>query len=298
MSALFSIRSEKACDEYKRLSMCPSPDSLDGKLKAELEKMWTAYESLSDPFFLTRFPVEYWQRIWEMSLAVALLNNGCTLVRKRRADGPDLRLETKDGFVNIEAVCPIAGDEANPNAVPGLSALVFQEVRFDLIEMRLQKVIAFKALKYHDWIRDGIVDGADTNVIAVSASQLPWASFAFGEDIALNLLRAVLPIGPEVGIINRQNGSLIGYRRTYKLANQRSSGFPVEKTFFLTDNNAHISALIYSVGKYPSVVGRNHDSITFIANPHATRKLTTNLGFREITITIGEDSVQWSTMKS
>ena len=174
-------------------------------IKRHLQELWEIYKPYADYDFEKKLSEDFWPRVWEMSLAVVLKESSVNVIPNRTIKGPDLIIKEKKFIINIEAVCPTPGKIGNPDSVTknvldldevkktGNYAVVFEEVPFEKVELRLSSVLRDKNKKIKKYLDDNIIKDTDINILAISAVRLPWTKFMFGDDsgIEKNILRTV-----------------------------------------------------------------------------------------------------------
>lgn len=287
MDNLFELRTPNPDPLFETLALTDSPDA---RLAREiLAVMWAEYEPYADPNFVSLLQESYYSRLWEMYLTYALLRRGVSVVPKATSVGPDIHVQEDHTDTYVEAVCPENSDPSSPDYVTELSPVYFQEISSEKYELRLQSAIESKYKTYLRYVKSGYVKTDAPYVVAINFCKVPGSNFTFGDYPWI--LKAVLPIGPELATIDRSAPDLdIQYSRQFRVENINRNRSPVPKTYFFNADYSEISGIMYATS-FASDISAVGDDIFLIRNPFAKNKLETSFGLREITIHLAEDSI-------
>lgn len=183
-------------------------------------------------------------------------------------------MDGQNGQVFIEATCPENGDESSGNRIPELNPFVFQEIRSDRYEMRIQNAILSKyRSKYLEVVRKKAVP----YIIAINICKLPFSKFTFG-DLPW-IIKALYPIGPEIASLD-PSGTFKTFRRRQE-TNVRQSGYALSKCVFANKDHSLISGILCTdipINLEEEKLGKD---IRLIKNPFADFPLEGTLGFDE-----------------
>jgi hypothetical protein len=232
--------------------------------KEKFDRLYQKYHSYADRHFLTEVKKKFHQRTWEMYLGCALLHKGITFTSKDQ--GPDFLIEHDGKKIWIECIACEKGDGVD--RVPDLRYGVVQSVPSNEMLIRIASALKAKHEKYKKYLEDGTVEATDQFVIAVCRGDLGHV------DAAIPLvLRVVFAIGhPTITMPRDGSPSRSGWSTVPFIEKQNGSRVPM--TFFLENEHAGISAVIYSkdtVLNHPDVVG---EDIVVVHNKLATNPLS------------------------
>jgi len=270
---------------YKNI--CSSEHLIEQEIKVFCELLWEKFELYSDTHFLTQIRRSFYERYWEMYLTSSFIDWEFDIQSDRH--GPDVLIQYNENKIWIEAVASGNGDPINnPDVVPDIETGIAQLVPEEKIILRLRSSIEEKSRKYHDYIRDGILESTEPYVIALNGAKLNFMSRT--DDIPY-ILKSILPIGDQYyDFQNERSG--ISHRDTII----RENGAEVSTNVFLDDAYRHISAILYSnthAGRFDEEIGSD---FILIHNPNAVNPLPIDLiqNGKVIRIATDEESATFS----
>jgi len=241
MTSIWSASPRHTDADYDAL--CP-PTRYESQ-RLFVETLWQEYEPLADRHFRTQIANSFHQRYWEMYLACTLLDQGLPV---QSADaGPDICVDQGSRKVWIEATAPTGGN--NPDAVPekelNVSAdRIAQRVPNREVTLRLCTAIDAKFKKYRNYVANGTIEQDSPYIIAINANGVP---FAAQEPNVPRIISAVLPIGDEYVVINRNTLECMESGFQYRPTIPRSGAPSIPATLFQDREFAGISAVWYSI---------------------------------------------------
>lgn len=237
--------------------------------------MWQRFRPFATAQFIAEFPRRTEDRLWEMVLAIALLDHGLPL-EPQPDDGPDLGFAFTDGQrVWIEAVRVGPGDEPNEDRVPELRPLsevgMAQLVPEEQIILRFIEALDRKRRQWRRRIARGVVSPSDIYVIAMNGggAQSPMLhnSYRFA-------LKALFGLGPwtvEVDVVTRKAVDAFHEPRPTR---KRANGKELSSSLFLSSQAVELSAVICSDFHAGHLVDADwtgeRASLICIHNPYAT----------------------------
>ncbi|MGB4781774.1 hypothetical protein [Candidatus Methylomirabilis sp.] len=241
------------------------PDDSDFfPLRERIVELFSFLDGLEDQHFEQQLDQDAQARLWEMMLAKILKSEGYEL--KSTDHGPDFVIETDGKRVFIEAVCPGPGDEGNPNSVPPIvyGAPIAQDVPVPQIVLRIRSALEGKKQKYKHYVEQGIVSVSDCCVIAVSSSKLSPRAKLWPPTI----MRATHGLGNPYVIFGKDEGA-VGEGIESCESIPKVNGQDIDTRFFLSEENALISAVLYSDCSFFSLVFDLFDESMILHNPKA-----------------------------
>jgi hypothetical protein len=249
-------------------------------VRARLAALWGRYqEYCGDSHFRSDAVQHFNARVWEMYLAVALLDHGFTLARPPK-DGPDIKIvqHVPRPCVWIEATTaePGEGDNRAERIITSRSGRnsYGYVLDHDKIVLRLSNAIAKKAQQYQEYQSRGHIGEGDAYVIALNAGQIQDADMSPG---APHIVQAVFPIGGLQFLIEPYSDKRPEVRHAHRpaiqLTKRDASGQPkevmVSTSTFLTKQYRHVSAVMFSpYGIWNASEESGRDIIT-VHNPEA-----------------------------
>lgn len=236
--------------------------------RQKIEEMWSKFESLADAGFVEEFSKNFHERFWEMYLGCAFLDVGFKLDSNN--EGPDLKVVSDKPAVWIEAIAVSVGttldkvydaDDGNAIGVPE-----------NKIILRLTHAFDEKNKKYHHYLKTGKVKPHEPCVIAINASQVPNSNSNSGSDPSY-ILRALVPIGPEYGVVDKGSMEVVESGFRYQPYATKENGIEIPTTAFTIPDFSIISAVLFScvkIGNFPEIEGSD---FLIVHNPFATNPL-------------------------
>ena len=139
----------------------PAPEA-----RAFTDSLWLRYKGLEDPNFLTDTPAHFFERFWEMYLAVTFMERGLKPSRKGCV-GPEFWCSYGEHKIWVEAVAPGPGDGADRVEEPERGILT--DVPEEKILLRFTHALREKRERYLAAQAKGIVSDQDCYVLAVNS---------------------------------------------------------------------------------------------------------------------------------
>ncbi len=221
-------------------------------------------DGLEDPHFEQELDRDPHARLWEMMLAKILKSEGYEPKSANR--GPDFIVEKDGERIFLEAISPGPGDEGNPNSVPPIvyGAPIATDVPVAQIVLRIRSALDEKKRKYAQYIEQGIVSESDICIIAVNSSKIDRASGLWPPAI----MRATHGLGNPYVVFGQGEGAVDeGIESCESIL--KVNGEDVDTTFFLSEDNSLISAVLYSDCSFFSLAFDLFEESIFIHNPKA-----------------------------
>lgn len=235
----------------------------------------------------SRNPYVFCQHYWEMLLADHLIHLGLAPQRPSTSAGPDFRIQLAQRVVWIEATAPEPGTEADrvPDRLVDPIAFIKKQRERDpeykpdayslpteLLILRWTQAIRDKWCRWTAYLADGIVNEADSYVIAVNGCNLGFAGLHTTEDYEV-VLRAVFAFGKVRMEWNIETDEVTTTREyTYSIKKLNDSHVPTN--MFLDDKYSSVAAIIATNTSPLSVpLGRPHFEFGVIHNPLAEARL-------------------------
>jgi len=242
------------------------------ELRCYLQNLWGTYHDYADRDFRDQLAQDFEARFWEMYLTCTLIDK-CfkVLPKRRRARGPDIRIEYGSRTIWIEAVTPTVGEWNKPDSVPAVKMGVAQEVPDKQMTLRYRSAIHDKYFgKYFGYLRDGIIRSCDCYVIALNGCRMPWPG---GDYEPPRIVRCVLPFGWEVVTIGGRPPRIVKTGHEYRAHLSKGSGEKVETDIFLKAEYSHLSAVMFSEANIPNLRPGMGEDFIIVDNPLASERL-------------------------
>ena len=267
------------------------------QVRDPLIKAWLRFSELNvaDKEFQTEFAsgntARFFQRIWEMNLALHLSDQGHKISSKR--PGPDFRFEYDGHKVLVEAVCPEPkglpdGWLEIPDITekPKVTSYPSKEIL-----LRWTSVLFDKKKVFEKYGAENIIEPADCQVIAVSGCQLSrWASLDLNGISGFPFaLEATLPIGPRFIKISRETMETVETGYSYRASIRKENGSPVRTDTFLDPAYSHISAVLGSNAGLNEACGHDKFYSILVHNPLAKNPLPKGLMGADIEYRVDHD---------
>jgi hypothetical protein len=252
-----------------------------------IDDFWNNYAPYADAKFCSQLRKQFLSRIWELWLGNIFLSEGFILKEKNDTTWPDFNLQKSNIKYYIEAICPDNASEESGNQILNLSPFVFQEIKSDLYELRIQNAIFEKYNTNH--IKE-IEKLRIPYLIAINGCKLPFSRFSFG-DIPW-IIKALYPIGSELAVLNETRDSFTTARQLKKY-NKRKSGFELDKCIFSTNKYSLISAVIYTTSKINLGENEITKDVYIIKNPYARYKVEETFNMSEMIVEYNNDSFKY-----
>jgi|SRR6267142_1351863 len=232
-----------------------------------VESLWTRYRGYHDPHFLEDARNHFIERLWEMYLAVTLLERGFQLIRYG-TEGPEFYFLHDGRKVWTEAVAPGPGRGRDRVAREPIGQAF--TVPTEAILLRFTNALAEKRGRYLAARQKGIIDDSDLYVLAVNSRRIPHAPF--GNTLPF-FVQAYLPIGDLSLMMDRATGKLGNPFYKYRDAVSKASGAAVRTDSFLDPNFSFVSAILHSAVdcvNRPNALG---GEFAVLHNPNAVHPL-------------------------
>jgi hypothetical protein len=247
-----------------------APNRYLRKARRLTERMWATCGQYVDADAPDRARTDDFCPVWwELYIAYALSRAGILFVPRkdrpsRRGFGcPDLLSEHPR--IWIEAVMPRAGTGADALSEPPAEGAF--DIPLDNFILRLATVIEDKAATLERYIKEGTISGTDATVIAVSGGRLP---FHFQEYAIPNIVRTVFGVGFLALELDIEKGKSVGTHVEFRDHIKKKSTAAVSTTFFLKEESAHVSAVLYSSSNFVDYPRRPGAEFILVHNPHAS----------------------------
>jgi hypothetical protein len=169
-----------------------------------VESLWERFHPLADTGYVNLIATDFQSRFWEMYLGCTLLDAGLSLDSKDF--GPDIRIDTKDVPIWVEAISPNAGSGADavpPQIADGRGG----QVPEDQIVLRIRSAIEAKYQVYQNYLSGGIVSPKDPYIIAINGYQIPYSIL---DDQPSYVVKAVYPFGMHTITLKAKTGEIVG----------------------------------------------------------------------------------------
>jgi type I restriction enzyme S subunit len=210
--------------------------------RAFCEKLWKIYQPYADDHFLVEVQRDFYSRFWEMYLACSLMDMGINISCPK--PGPDIRINTDDRVIWIEAVAPNPGSPNSPDEVKSNKDLEAHSVPEEQIILRYRNAIHEKYnTKYFEYLKKGIVNKSDSYVIAVNGCKIPSSRTDFNPP---RIVRSILPVGFPQVTIDLKSNSITNQTYQYRDKVTKKSGSDVTTAIFFDDFYNNLSAVLFS----------------------------------------------------
>lgn len=211
MSDLWSLGGEELDRGYLNLRAAAHPE--EDEMRAQIDRMWEAYEPYADATFRQGFARDPNARFWEMYLGCRLLEAGKRLMptadRPRRGGQPDICVLDEDRRIWIEAIAPEPGEGVDGVRGPlplnhggGFSAMPTRQAQLRTTGALWQKTKAFER-----YLRQGAVAPEDVRLVAIGAGS--FGIYVSERPLPL-IVSAVYPIGEYYVTVDRETGEVVG----------------------------------------------------------------------------------------
>ena len=216
---------------------------------------------------------EYMSRLNELYIIEALLNNNMKLVHKGNV-GLDIWIENIKGWGEFVAATDIEEEKERD-----LEKGHFSDENYHLL--RLTSVINTKIDKIRADIKKGLVKEQDPIILFVSSGMLRDPFLLTPEGCVSTYLRTVFPLGEAILHVSPKEKTS-ELRRDFKLGLSKK-GKNIANDFFLKEENAHISAIVFSYCTilqdyfFPKERFKSGDDFVVIHNPLAKNPISVGL---------------------
>lgn len=238
-----------------------------GHIKDSLESMWNLFEPYADRNFKSEIKINFQDRFWEMYLGSYFLKNKFRLNERKGNAGPDISI-CHPKSIYIEATTPANAN--GPDNIPQPELEKVTEVPHEKKILRYCSSIKEKYKKYGTYIAKEIISINEPYVIAINGFKLPHK---YSDIYPPDIVRAVLPFGDEVGIINLENNQIVDSYFEFRPNISKYNKRLVSTTIFSSSDFSEISGIIFSYANafnLPNIPGAD---LIFIHNPYADHPL-------------------------
>ena len=206
------------------------------------EQLWQNYYPYADKHFLIEIQRHFHSRFWEMYLACSLMEMGAKIFCQK--PGPDIKIDTNNGAIWIEAVAPGAGALNRPDRIEIHKDLEAYNVPEEQIILRYRNAISEKYnTKYFEFRKKGIIKKDDPYVIAINGCKIPSSRTDFNPP---RIVRSILPIGFPQVTFDKKTKSITNQTYQYRDRVTKKSGSDVSTTIFFDDFYNNLSAILFS----------------------------------------------------
>ena len=212
-----------------------------------LEKFWRTYQPFASPDFQLQLlgdDGKFYSLTWEMMLGTRLLEKGYHLEPSVDDDRPDLCLILEGKRIWIECCLPTGGDPSNPNSVTEMvSDGEFHKVDLDKSVLRCTQALSEKKQQHRRWIEKGVCNRNEPFLIALNGLNLQLGIF---NNSLPQILRALYATGDMYDVFDSKDPEYreSGYHIKSKI--DKSETTSISTTFFLNNENNHISGVLFS----------------------------------------------------
>lgn len=239
---------------YLEKKYCKHPEC--ERITQYFECLWAQYQRFSDRNFLKEFcsgdEDKFIERFWEMYLACDFLDKGIQIVPS--SDGPDIKIQSNDRVIWVEAI--VAGIGVGANRLPSEylnpdqnnTARIY-DVPHEQILLRWTTAIDEKIEKFGHYRKTELVGPKDLCLIAVNSCRLEHHGFD-GISRFPNAVEATYGVGPEAVCIDQETAEPIGAMITFRPSIANANDSPVQTNIFLDPNYSQISGLL-AAHKHP-----------------------------------------------
>lgn len=200
------------------------------------EGLYAQYEPYADATFHSDKKKQFHQRSWEMYLSCVLLDNGFTLVPHKI--GPDILIELDGRNLWIECIACEQGN--GDDQVPDMPYGVATSVPTDQMLLRITNALGKKRDKYSEYLKKEIVNENDYLLIAINSGALRYPEGPYPL-----ILRATYAVGHPTITFSPDTQETKSDVSTVSTIEKNNSE-PIPMSFFMDEDNALISAAIYS----------------------------------------------------
>ena len=212
-----------------------------------LEKFWRTYQPFASPDFQLQLlgdDGKFYSLTWEMMLGTRLLEKGYHLEPSVDDDRPDLCLILEGKRIWIECCLPTGGDPSNPNSVTEMvSDGEFHKVDLDKSVLRCTQALSEKKQQHRRWIEKGVCNRNEPFLIALNGLNL---KLKISNSSLPQILRALYAIGDMYAVLDSKNPEYRESGYHFKSKIDKSETTSISTTFFLNNENNHISGVLFS----------------------------------------------------
>ena len=239
----FFFQEGSDCDErYELVRDC----SEYTEYKNHIEDLWGKYQGYADSNFREDAKNHFFQRYWEMYLAVTLLERKIKLVKKPSNEGPDICALIDGKRVWFEAIAPTEGEGEDSVPIPENGKVY--SIEPDRIALRFTSALSNKKEQFNNASKKGIIKPDDGYVLAVNSKLIPHGSDI---DIVPIFLRGFLPLGNLTLTYDKTTSKFdndLHYNFQPKIT--KSGGAEVLTDNFLREEYIYCSAVLHSAANW------------------------------------------------
>jgi len=212
-----------------------------------LERTWQLYEPFAPPSFKQQLlgdESKFYSLTWEMILGATLLEHSYDLEPSTDDRRPDLCINTQGRRIWVECSLPTGGDPSKPNSVqekPCDGSV--HDIDHDKSVLRCAQALVAKKKQHLKWLADGVCSQHEAFIIAINGLNL---HLDIHHTFLPDVLRALYGTGDIYVVFDSKDPSYKESGYNFKPAIAKSKIAAIPTTFFLEENNNHISGVIYS----------------------------------------------------
>jgi hypothetical protein len=238
--ATFSKHCQRHVEDAK--SLAGTADYLE-----HMERFWRTYQPFASPDFQHQLLADdgkFYSLTWEMMLGTRLLEKGYHLEPSIDDNRPDLCLILEGKRIWIECCLPTGGDPSNPNSVTEMvSDGEFHKVDPDKSVLRCTQALSEKKQQHLRWIEKGVCNRDEPFLIALNGLNL---KLRISNSSLPQILRALYAIGDMFAVLDSKDPEYKESGYHFKPKIDKSEKTPISTTFFLENENNHISGVVFS----------------------------------------------------
>ena len=206
------------------------------------EQLWQKFCPYADKHFLIEIQRDFHSRFWEMYLACSLMEMGAKIFCPK--SGPDIKIDTNNSAIWIEAVAPDAGAPNSHDRVETHEDFEVHSVPEEQIILRYRNAIHEKYnTKYFEFRKKGIIKKDDPYVIAINGCKIPSPRTDFNPP---RIVRSIIPIGFPQVTFDKKTNSITNQTYQYRDKVTKKSGSDVSTAIFFDDFYNNLSAILFS----------------------------------------------------
>lgn len=273
------------------LELLESAKSLKGaeEYLGHMERLWRTYHRFASPSFQRQLLTDdgkFYSLTWEMLLGVTLLENGYDLQPSKDDNRPDLCLIFAGKRIWIECCLPTGGHPTKPHSVTEIiSDGEFHRVDLDKSVLRCTQELSTKKQQHLKWISQGICKRDESFLIALNGRNL---RLGISNSFLPHILRALYGTGDLYVVFDSNDTEHTHSGYLFKSKIDKSQTAPVSTTFFLEQDNAHISGVLFSTDWIMSY--SSSPQYCYVENINAVNR--TKISFAEFCQTYGYEQNQ------
>lgn len=232
-----------------------------------IEELWQEFEPIADANFRTEAMDHFYERMWEMYLAVMLQRRGYE-VQSMGGRGPDFHVSGGATSCYIEATAPGLGDGAD--AVPEMVDRIVAQVPEDQIILRLTGALAAKREQYNRAVAREELDQALPFIVAINGVRIRLQGV---NGTLPPVVRAFLGFGPLCAEWGRESKKI---ERSYfqrREAVEKASGVAIPTNGLVAEDYPMVSGVLFSWAGLTTYPGEYGSEFIFVRNSQAVNPL-------------------------